>query len=59
MKKCMPSFNDELLSQIPLVYQIDPTESISQSEFEMMFDPRMQNKVNSMPRPSALKIKHQ
>lgn len=24
-----------------------------------MFDPKMQNKANSMPRPSALKIKHQ
>jgi hypothetical protein len=39
LKKCVPTITEELVSQVPLAFQIDTDEMVSQQEFEMMFDP--------------------
>ena len=40
LKKCCSSFTDELLSQIPLAFEINENDTVSANEFEMMLDPR-------------------
>lgn len=59
LKKCVPSFSDELISNIPLAFQIGVNDNLSQQEFEMLFDPRQSAAGNTLVKPSAIKLKNQ